>query len=1426
VSQDVHSAIRVEAAKVMLARAEAELALTKRRADKGQATNVELAKAKREQGMAEIAMKAASAEARGDQDELGKLKLAAARMDSDYKKYILETIKEAAKSGLATGQELDSAALDARLAELGVQLAKADQAGDAVEQDLIRVQAAEVTLEHKKKLLARCEAARKQTAATDQEVEQARSEVKLAELQLQDSQASLAETQKRAKHPGTPATQPVAQPPTQHAEGEEPGDETVARVYDLRDLVAKPDENTAAATKPAVTTELAATTQPAQANWGKAEDGLEVSISVEGKVFDADKPMLVRWAIRNVGKEDRAIIWHEKQFSPVRFDITDASGKVYPNRIDETTPDRLPSVAKEVILKPGEVKEATYDLDRFLRTRTGELKLVGVYSPPKEFISEKPVSERAARNQIASAPVALTVYRGRAGGRFEMNKDIPAATEDMKKVAAWIAELDIPAATHPAKAAGGEQPDGMIRRVYDVRDLIVPKYDYVSAGVGWITQADPNAIAKVPAGPPKEQLIEDLQTLVIRIADKASWKQFGGRGMIQILQGDVVALVITQTPENHEKISKLIASLRREGSRQFRVEARFIMASSPEAAKRLEDSLRRNTRLTFQKGQPGLIVSDKDANGFYGEGGGKRDVRVLTAPRITLSDGKRAFIYIRADKQIELPELNGSGKPEKIVFGRGTVFDVEGKISPDSNSVAMTFTASTAECTREATPVEIALATAHATIGVPAGQVFLIKMPLVPNKARGFRRHRDADGKMVTTVVQEPIPAREPGGAVYVLVKPTILNPEDYEVMELLPPVYELTRPKKQPAKVGPATQAATNGPATQPAAKVAGEPNAEKLWCWVAGKRVGKPGVYMFPKGVSLKMLLGEVDYARKNDEQMVVQVIRRGANGTEESIFIDPNDNMVLRDQDILVVRQTRKDEDRASLLVLSKHQLDKEWREEWLVKLENGLPGPSPEVVRETISQLETKIVDLKSRLGLPNEPLSIVLAARTGNSPLTVSVFGKVSRPGNYGWGPRQFTVIQLLAACGYDFAGGTTEVALIRRAERQPEQPTRMSVNVGAILRGVEPDLFLQDKDAVYVHSSNEDASESGTQPTTQPAPNGATAQPAKASPLAGLKIRLVLADNRKEYRIGETIKFNVLAENTGKQAVEFSLTRFPPVAYSNMTEGGLIRLHGGSSFYCGGETPDEKFVIQPGRSELLDTEECILMPPDWRGNTNGRPGVIGVNPQKYSVSYQLSPNYAGQVRAEVLHSEPLVAIDVLPGDPERIRQLTAKYPSGREVAEKFALEFLAAVRKGDAETMNRMIQIHPNFGPKNQGNGVSSAADYAERMKQSQQWWQELARQIRAAYAGHEDMLSRLSETYCMPEDSPRPGAVCVRIDGPAGPRDRSLWVELTCWSDGWRVKNAGLGDSKTSLKQLLIGLMGAGAKPAAGPATKPASPR
>jgi len=322
-------------------------------------------------------------------------------------------------------------------------------------------------------------------------------------------------------------------------------------------------------------------------------------------------------------------------------------------------------------------------------------------------------------------------------------------------------------------------------------------------------------------------------------------------------------------------------------------------------------------------------------------------------------------------------------------------------------------------------------------------------------------------------------------------------------------------------------------------------------------------------------------------------------------------------------------------------------------------------------------------------------------------------------------------------------------------------------------------------------------------------PLNAATQPAEASPLAGLKLRLVLADKRKEYRIGETVKFNVLAENTGKQAVKFSLNKYPPTSYSNRIEGGRIRLHDGFS-YMGGELFPRTFVIQPGRSELLDTEECLFMPPDWRGNTKGRPGVIGVKPQRYSVSYRLFPRYSGQVRTERLDSAPLVVIDVLPGNSKRIRQLTAKYPSGREVAEKFALEFLSAIRKGDAKTVNRMIMIHPNFGRKKTGDHTSSAADYAERMKQSQQWWQDMARQLRAIYAGPKDLPGRLSETYCLPENSPRPGVVCVRIAGPAGSRDKCLWLELSCWSDGWRVKNAGFADSNTSLKKLLTDLRAA----------------
>ena len=187
----------------------------------------------------------------------------------------------------------------------------------------------------------------------------------------------------------------------------------------------------------------ASSTQPA-AKSGKAVEGLQVSIRVKGKVFDADKPIGVHWSIRNVGQTDKAIYWHDLHYSPVFFDITTKDRRTYPNRADTRRlfvadtrrlfVARIPSPPVRLVLRPGETKEARFDLRRFLGTLTGELHVVGVYAPkasqttPKQYL-EAGKFQDAAMDRIASAPIRLTVHRDHASGRLKLDEDIPAPAE-------------------------------------------------------------------------------------------------------------------------------------------------------------------------------------------------------------------------------------------------------------------------------------------------------------------------------------------------------------------------------------------------------------------------------------------------------------------------------------------------------------------------------------------------------------------------------------------------------------------------------------------------------------------------------------------------------------------------------------------------------------------------------------------------------------------------------------------------------------------------------------------------------------------------------------------------------------------------------------------------------------------------------------
>lgn len=116
---------------------------------------------------------------------------------------------------------------------------------------------------------------------------------------------------------------------------------------------------------------------------GQHEVDLRVSIMLEKTAFDLDEPIPVTWRIENKTNEDKTIIWHEHHYSPVLFEIGKKGGKknIHDNilRADEGSILRPP---EKIVLKPGDVKEATFDLRHFgLAQQFGVYEVTGLYSP-------------------------------------------------------------------------------------------------------------------------------------------------------------------------------------------------------------------------------------------------------------------------------------------------------------------------------------------------------------------------------------------------------------------------------------------------------------------------------------------------------------------------------------------------------------------------------------------------------------------------------------------------------------------------------------------------------------------------------------------------------------------------------------------------------------------------------------------------------------------------------------------------------------------------------------------------------------------------------------------------------------------------------------------------------------------------------------
>jgi general secretion pathway protein D len=293
-----------------------------------------------------------------------------------------------------------------------------------------------------------------------------------------------------------------------------------------------------------------------------------------------------------------------------------------------------------------------------------------------------------------------------------------------------------------------------LTRVYDIRDLIIDVPDFTNApdfslqstteqgqggrgggggggGRGLFENADQNR-EEQDEGRTRQEMIDEITQLIRDTVAPESWREAGGNsGSLRELQGQ---LIVTQTPENQRQLVNLLEQLRETRAIQVTVEARFLTISR----NFLEDigvdadfvfNIRNNGRRTWSPvainqdasfteapttGVPGSIASNLDlvsapalgmavtylddfqVNLLLRATQASRNSSIVTAPRVTLFNGQRAYVLV-ATQRAYISDLNaqvGTGvgifDPEISTVQSGVLLDVSATVSADRKYVTMT----------------------------------------------------------------------------------------------------------------------------------------------------------------------------------------------------------------------------------------------------------------------------------------------------------------------------------------------------------------------------------------------------------------------------------------------------------------------------------------------------------------------------------------------------------------------------------------------------------------------------------------------------------------------------------------------------------------------------------------------------------------
>jgi beta-lactamase regulating signal transducer with metallopeptidase domain len=341
----------------------------------------------------------------------------------------------------------------------------------------------------------------------------------------------------------------------------------------------------------------------------------------------------------------------------------------------------------------------------------------------------------------------------------------------------------------------------LVIRVYDVRDLLVPKPAPPRPQRVWSTSQPSEQVGGLD-GETRSGLMKEFRDAMRAKVDPPSWQENGGKAEVSELSGN---LVVRQTRDNHQAILAWLSALRAQ-NRMVNVEARFLalpaqveqpdgkMLAMPVAEQdaQLGQWLEKQLKVKFDEKTQSALIDDAGAAALLKHMQDDLKSQTLAAPRLTMFNGQNACFATGTQQGFAFMPP-GQTKAVSAYFMGGTMLDVtptvadDAKHTPGSHGKYVNLTVhpvvSDIDSRPDATNQEYHLGELKLTVTAPDKATLLLRVPKVRMKVTGLVEVKGSAGAETQyEVAAEPVDKNAPPeGFVYVLIKPTVIIPAEVE---------------------------------------------------------------------------------------------------------------------------------------------------------------------------------------------------------------------------------------------------------------------------------------------------------------------------------------------------------------------------------------------------------------------------------------------------------------------------------------------------------------------------------------------------------------------------------------------------------------------------------------------------------------------